>query len=68
MTPPRQLTPTEAIRIGLLGAGEVSQVVHLPTLSLLSDLYTIVGICDVSKEAVVHAQKKFHIPFGCQDR
>jgi predicted dehydrogenase len=65
---PLPLNASQPIRVGILGAGEVSQVVHLPTLSLLSHLYTVVGICDVSKEAVAHAQKKFHIPFGCQDR
>lgn len=55
------------IRVGVLGAGEVAQVIHLPTLSLLDKLYTIVGICDVSKEAVAHTQRKFHIPFGFQN-
>lgn len=54
------------IRVGLIGAGGVAQVVHLPTLALLSSFYTVVGICDISKEAVAHAQTKFHIPFGCQ--
>jgi predicted dehydrogenase len=59
-------TSTKIIRVGVIGAGMVSQVVHLPTLLLLDKLYTVVGICDVSKEAVLHAQKKFNIPFGCQ--
>ncbi|UZJ57124.1 hypothetical protein CBS101457_006444 [Exobasidium rhododendri] len=63
----RRLSPSEPVRVGVLGAGEVSQIIHLPTLALLSNLYTIVGICDVSKGAVEHAQKKFHIPFGCQE-
>lgn len=53
------------LRVGVIGAGEVSQVIHLPTLTLLRDLFRINAICDVSKEAVLHAQEKFNIPFGC---
>jgi predicted dehydrogenase len=47
--------------VGIIGAGEVAQVIHLPTLSLLSHLYTVVAICDVSQNAAVHCAKKFHI-------
>lgn len=57
----------EPIRVGIIGAGEVSQVIHLPTLSLLSNIYQVIAICDVSHEAVEHAKKKFHIPHGYQD-
>lgn len=27
------------LRVGILGAGEVAQVIHLPTLALLNHLY-----------------------------
>jgi predicted dehydrogenase len=47
--------------VGIIGAGEVAQVIHLPTLSLLSHLYTIVAICDVSQNTASHCAKKFHI-------
>lgn len=29
------------LRVGILGAGEVAQVIHLPTLALLNDLYVL---------------------------
>ena len=50
------------LRVGIVGAGEVSQVVHIPTLQLLSHLYTISAICDLSQKTVDHCATKFHIP------
>lgn len=50
------------LRVGIIGAGEVAQVIHLPTLSLISHLYTILAICDVSQNTAAHCAKKFHIP------
>lgn len=64
----RPLDTAGPIRVGVVGAGAVSQVIHLPTLGLLHDLYAVVAICDVSKAAVDHCCTKFHIPHGYQDR
>jgi predicted dehydrogenase len=50
------------LRVGVIGAGEVAQVIHLPTLSLLSHLYQIVSICDISAQTASHCATKFHIP------
>ncbi len=58
---------TRVLGVGVIGAGEVAQVIHLPTLSLLSNLYTVVAICDVSKNAATHCAKKFHIPKATTD-
>lgn len=38
------------LRVGVIGAGEVAQVIHLPVLSLLSHLFTTTIICDISKQ------------------
>jgi predicted dehydrogenase len=54
-------------RVGVIGAGEVAQAVHLPTLSLLTHLYTVVAICDVSPKTVEHCKTKFKIPFSTTD-
>jgi predicted dehydrogenase len=35
-------------RVGVVGCGEVSQTIHLPTLRDLSDLFEVVALCDVS--------------------
>ncbi|KAL3426847.1 myo-inositol 2-dehydrogenase [Phlyctema vagabunda] len=56
MTTPRNL------RVGILGAGEVAQVIHLPTLALLKHLYTVASICDISKSVVDHVAARFSIP------
>ncbi|KAK8233964.1 hypothetical protein HDK90DRAFT_285666 [Phyllosticta capitalensis] len=53
---------SQKLRVGLIGAGEVTQVIHLPALSLLSHLYTIEAICDISKKNAEHCAAKFHIP------
>lgn len=49
------------LNVGVIGAGEVAQVIHLPTLSLLSHLYRVLSICDVSSKTAQHCAAKFHI-------
>ncbi|EKD14456.1 uncharacterized protein L3040_001070 [Drepanopeziza brunnea f. sp. 'multigermtubi'] len=46
------------VRVGLIGCGEVAQVVHIPTLSFLSDHFRITYLCDVSTGALEHCQGK----------
>ncbi|OCL02408.1 NAD(P)-binding protein [Glonium stellatum] len=52
----------QLLHVGIIGAGEVAQVIHLPVLSLLSHLYTVEIICDISLKNVEHCATKFHIP------
>ncbi|KAF1850047.1 NAD(P)-binding protein [Cucurbitaria berberidis CBS 394.84] len=52
----------QILRVGIIGAGEVAQCVHLPTLALLSHLYTVTAICDISQESVAHCSTKFNVP------
>jgi predicted dehydrogenase len=35
------------LRIGAIGCGEVTQIVHLPTLSQLADRFDVTALCDV---------------------
>ncbi|KAF5325786.1 hypothetical protein D9611_000991 [Ephemerocybe angulata] len=49
------------IRVGIIGAGEVAQTTHLPTLGLLSHLYKVIALCDVSQKLLDHCADKFHI-------
>lgn len=51
----------QKIRVGVVGAGEVTQVVHVPTLRFLSDQYQVTAICDVSREAAEHTATKWNI-------
>jgi predicted dehydrogenase len=36
------------VRVGVIGLGEVAQIIHLPILQALSDRYSIAAVCDVS--------------------
>jgi predicted dehydrogenase len=36
------------LRVGVIGLGEVAQVVHLPVLESLPDLYRVTAVCDIS--------------------
>jgi predicted dehydrogenase len=38
------------IRVGIIGLGEVAQTVHLPVLNMLSDKFSVTGVCDVSRQ------------------
>lgn len=54
-------TPGQKIvNIGLIGCGEVAQVIHIPTLSHMSDWYRITYLCDVSEGALKHCAAKLH--------
>lgn len=55
------------LKVGTIGAGEVAQVIHLPTLTLLSHLYQIISICDISLPVAQHCASKFHIPTATAD-
>ncbi|RAK97044.1 Gfo/Idh/MocA family protein [Aspergillus ibericus CBS 121593] len=48
--------------IGIIGAGEVFQVCHAPCLLLLSHLFTLESICDLSPTTATHCATKFSIP------
>ena len=50
------------MKIGVIGLGEVSQLMHLPILSDLSDLYEITAVSDVSPSLVAYIQKKYNVP------
>ena len=36
------------LRVGIIGLGEVAQVIHLPVLQSLPELYEISAVCDIS--------------------
>jgi predicted dehydrogenase len=48
----RDNTPGRRLRIGVIGCGEVSQIIHLPTLAQLADRFEVTALCDVSPMVV----------------
>lgn len=44
------------LRVGIIGAGEVAQVIHLPALAMLNHLYVTTAVCDISKKVTTWQQ------------
>ncbi|PWY83087.1 myo-inositol 2-dehydrogenase [Aspergillus sclerotioniger CBS 115572] len=56
------MSSPQRLSVGIIGAGEVFQVCHGPCLLLLSHLFKIESICDLSPKTVDHCAAKFFIP------
>jgi predicted dehydrogenase len=50
------------LRVGLIGLGEVAQVVHLPVLQNLPDLFEIRAACDLSPTLLQVVGDRFAVP------
>jgi predicted dehydrogenase len=50
------------LRIGVIGLGEVAQVVHLPTLAALPHLFEVRSACDLSPTLLQQVGDRFAIP------
>lgn len=55
------------IKLGIIGLGEVSQLMHLPILQDLDNIYNITAVSDVSPALVDYICDKYHIPEGFLD-
>jgi predicted dehydrogenase len=64
MTPTRARSP---IRIGIVGCGEVVQIIHLPSLYMLPDLFQVTALCDVSRSVVDGVGDQWNVPRRYQD-
>jgi len=51
----------EAVRIGVIGLGEVAQIIHLPILQSLNDKFRIVALCDVSPSLLKAVGERYSI-------
>ena len=50
------------IRIGVVGCGLIAQMMHLPHLVEMDDLYELVAVCDVSPGALGFVGDRYHVP------
>ncbi|KAF4994228.1 hypothetical protein FGRMN_5916 [Fusarium graminum] len=50
--------PNHVINVGIIGCGEITQVVHLPTLRFMSSWFRITFLCDISPHLVKHCAAK----------
>lgn len=44
----------KALRVGIIGCGEVAQVSHIPNFNLLSTKFQVTYLCDVSQQSLQH--------------
>ncbi|QQO09136.1 Gfo/Idh/MocA family protein [Breznakiella homolactica] len=52
------------MKIGVIGLGEVAQLMHLPILQDLGDKFQITAVSDVSPSLVGFIKDKYHVPQG----
>lgn len=49
------------IRVGVIGCGEIAQLMHLPFLSELDD-FTITAVCDLSPTLAASLRERYRVP------
>src|SRR5215211_1041529 len=54
--------PVEQVNVGVIGLGEVAQIVHLPILQALSDRFRIQAVCDISPGLLRAVGDRYEIP------
>ena len=57
----------ERIKVGVIGLGEVAQVIHLPILATLSDRFEIAAVCDISPTLVQVIGDRYGVPHRYDD-
>jgi len=50
------------IKVGVVGLGEIAQIIHLPILQAHSDKFEIVAICDISQELLTTLGERYNVP------
>jgi predicted dehydrogenase len=51
------------LNVGIIGLGEVAQVIHLPVLEAMPQQFRIAALCDISSKLVAHMGEKYRV--GC---
>ncbi|HKA48533.1 MAG TPA: Gfo/Idh/MocA family oxidoreductase [Candidatus Dormibacteraeota bacterium] len=52
------------VRIGVIGLGRITQLMHLPHLRDLDDRFEMAGVCDVSLELAQLMADRYHVPLA----
>ncbi len=52
----------QKVRVGVVGLGEVAQIIHLPILQALADRYEIAALCDVSPGLLAAMGERYRVP------
>ena len=54
------------IKVGIVGLGEVAQIIHLPILQEHVDIFEIAAICDISQELLAAIGERYNVPIACR--
>lgn len=49
------------VRVGIVGCGEIAQIMHLPFLTELKDMFEVTAVCDISPKTVSQIGENFGI-------
>ena len=52
----------QRINVGVIGLGEVAQIVHLPILEALADRFAVAALCDVSPSLLSLMGERYGVP------
>lgn len=55
------------LRVGIVGCGEVTQIMHLPSLAQLAEQFTVTALCDVSQQVLQAVGEQWRVPKRYQD-
>ncbi|WP_232058004.1 Gfo/Idh/MocA family protein [Cohnella abietis] len=54
-------TKMKKLKVGVIGVGEVAQIIHLPILESLPELYEMVAFCDISPKLLAKMGEKYRV-------
>lgn len=57
----------QRLRIGVVGCGEVAQIIHLPSLAQLADRFAVTALCDVSPAVLRAVGEQWRVPARLTD-
>ncbi len=55
------------MRVGIVGCGEVTQIMHLPSLNQLSDRFQVTALCDISAKVLDEVSSAWNVSNRFQD-
>jgi predicted dehydrogenase len=59
--------PSRRLRVGVIGCGEVTQIIHLPTLAQLGDRFEVTALCDVDPGVLRAVGDAWGVASRCDD-
>lgn len=49
------------LKVGVIGLGEVAQIIHLPILEMLAERYEIASLCDISQQLLQAMGERYRV-------